>query len=379
MLNYIFDFDFIKAIQNNGGEVYLVGGCVRDLILNKTPKDVDLIVRNIPMPNLLDILSEFGKYDLVGESFSVIKFKYNDNVYDIALPRIDKKIEGAKGHKSIEAQSDYTLPLKDDLFRRDYTINALAIDKNFDIIDYFDGLYDIKNKIIKCVSENSFIEDPLRMIRGLQFASRFDFTIEPKTYNLIKEHASLIKEITMERIFDELQKPFDDFGNIQMFIELLRNTGIFEYVFGIQLRAKFTQNTRYLSEMLFFGLPNNINKASFYKKLFPSINDKIWKDLKALDIIFDDTEITFHKMFKALQYSHIVLNTLHIPNKFKTPFITGLFPKKIKELALTGDDLINMGFKQGKQIGVMNNNMLEAILDFKIKNNKEELIKYITP
>ena len=377
MFEHIFNFDFVKAIQDNGGEVYLVGGCVRDMLLNRKSKDIDLIVLNVPMNDLQNILSSYGKFDLVGESFSVIKFKHNDIVYDIALPRIDTKIIGAKGHKSIEVQSDHTISLKEDMRRRDFTVNALAVDKNNNIIDYFNGQEDIENKIIRCVSESSFIDDPLRMLRAIQFSPRFNFTIEPNTYSLIKKHVSLIKEITMERIFEEFQKPFNDDGNIELFINLLRDTCIFEYIFGLPLRVKSSHNTKQLSELLFFALPIDINKPTFYKKFHPSMSDKIFKDLKAFDIIFDVCENTYHKMFKALQYSDIVLKTLYITPKLKTPFINNVFPKSKKEIALSGDDLKELGFKEGKEIGVLHKNMLEAILDSKVSNNKDSLIKYI--
>jgi len=202
----LFSTTVIKNIKSNGGEVYAVGGCVRDFYLNRKSKDIDVIVRLLPFDKLNPILLKTGKCDLVGQSFGVIKYIDNSGFeLDIALPRTDKKGEGDK-HQDIEAQSDPFMLLEEDLKRRDFTFNAMAIDMNLNLIDPFEGLKDLKNGVVKCVDDKAFVDDPLRIMRGLGFAAQLGFRIEKKTHGLIKIHKSKLNNISPERKHDELVK-----------------------------------------------------------------------------------------------------------------------------------------------------------------------------
>ena len=377
----IFEQPWVMALQDAGGECFVVGGSVRDLFLQKTPKDIDLVVRLLPFNRLVEILNEYGKTDLVGESFSVIKFTYEGEVYDVAIPRRDVKIAGAKGHKSIEAQSDHNLSIEEDLARRDIRMNAMAIGSNLNLIDPFNGKQDIEKGVINCVSEESFIEDPLRMLRALQFAARFSFNISDTTYKLIKENRCLIKEIMKERVFDELEKPFSGNGNIAHFAFMLQDTGLFPEIFGYNLRYDRMDVTEHLSEMLFYGVASPIMKdvAVFYKKAYPNLKDQLLKELKAFDVLCSPTfeKSTSELMFDAMKHSDIVLRSNHVPDRFKEPFLSGDYPCSRKELALSGDELVSMGYKEGKEVGDAIASMLKAVLNRKTINNKESLIKFL--
>lgn len=223
---------FVKHLHSIQAEVYLVGGCVRDTLLKKEAKDLDMIIRNLPMEKLKKELNQFGKTNLVGKSFGVLKF-YPINQkgieIDVALPR--KEISTGLGHKDFQVDYDHTLPIKDDLGRRDFTINAIALNlQTGEYIDPYNGQKDLNNKIIRTVFTNSFVEDPLRLMRAVQFAARLNFKIEEKTFQQMKKHAKLILTVAKERVAEEIKKLFLAEKPSHGF-HLMRDTGLLKYVF----------------------------------------------------------------------------------------------------------------------------------------------------
>ncbi|MDH4222826.1 MAG: HDIG domain-containing protein, partial [candidate division Zixibacteria bacterium] len=197
------------------GKIYEVGGVVRDSIISPVlpDKDTDYLVCGIPIDELCLILEKFGKVDLVGKSFGVIKFspkkKYSEDeepkTFDIALPR--KEYSTGPGHKDFQVDFDHNLKIEEDLNRRDFTINAMAYDlQSGKVLDPLEGKKDIKNRLIRMTNQDSFKDDPLRMLRGIQFAARFEFEIEKETYKSLVENAGLINTISTERIQEELNK-----------------------------------------------------------------------------------------------------------------------------------------------------------------------------
>jgi len=200
----------VSAILKKG-KIYEVGGAVRDRMLNRgiDIKDRDYLVCGIPYLELSDILRKFGQVDLVGRSFGVIKFAQSHgdekHTFDVALPR--KEHSTGVGHRDFAVSFDPDLKIENDLGRRDFTINAMAVSlDNDEFIDPFGGQSDIKNRLIRMVSPDSFPEDPLRMLRAIQFAARFEFEIEPATYSALKENARLIESVSAERINEEFNK-----------------------------------------------------------------------------------------------------------------------------------------------------------------------------
>lgn len=200
----------IESILKNG-KIYEVGGAVRDRLLfdQLKSKDHDYLVTGIPYNDLSKILKKYGKVDLVGRSFGVIKFTQffdgNPKTFDISLPR--KEFSTGLGHKDFTVDFDPNLSVEEDLNRRDFTINSIAVElgtKN--LVDPLNGSEDIKKRQIKMVYDNSFKDDPLRMLRAIQFAARFNFEIEEKTYLSLCENAELIKTVSPERIQEEFNK-----------------------------------------------------------------------------------------------------------------------------------------------------------------------------
>ncbi|PIR20157.1 MAG: hypothetical protein COV45_07380 [Deltaproteobacteria bacterium CG11_big_fil_rev_8_21_14_0_20_47_16] len=202
--------NFLKSILDAGGNVYEVGGCVRDQLLGHPSKDKDYLVTKLPIEKLTSLLKPLGKVALVGKSFGVIKFTPHsepDVVYDIALPRTEKSTGTA--HREFEVTFDENLPVEVDLARRDFTINAIAKDLSTGkLVDPFHGQDDLNKKQLKQVFLQAFPEDPLRILRGIQFAARLGFTIEPETAASMQQHAELLKTVSGERIMEEMVKLF---------------------------------------------------------------------------------------------------------------------------------------------------------------------------
>ena len=222
----------IDTINSASGQIYEVGGPVRDQLLGiNQPKDIDLIVCEIPLKDLKKILKKQGEISLVGQAFGVIKFRprNEDFTVDISLPR--KEISTGSGHRDFAVDFDHTLPIEDDLGRRDFTINAMARNcLTGELIDPYHGQTDLADKVLRMVSPSSFIDDPLRMLRGVQFAARFDLAVEQSTVDAMTQHAALIDTVSPERIAEELNKLLEKATKPSIGFELMRQTGLLEQV-----------------------------------------------------------------------------------------------------------------------------------------------------
>jgi len=187
----------IQEIDKEGGKTLLVGGAVRDLLLRREMKDLDLEVHGLPLEKLQKILRQFGKVSMIGKSFGVLRLHGLD--VDFSLPRKD-----SAGRKP-KVKIDPFMSFKDAFSRRDLTINAMGIDLvTYDLIDPFDGYKDLAKKVLRAPDKNKFIEDPLRFYRVMQFISRFEMEPDAELNEICKKMD--ISEISMERIEAELHK-----------------------------------------------------------------------------------------------------------------------------------------------------------------------------
>lgn len=193
-------------VNQFGENVYAVGGFVRNLIRKKPSKEVDILVTHHSVDSIVQKLKSYGKVDLVGKSFGVIKFTIQGRTYDIALPRKDRpKPTFLPGHKDILVSADPEIPIQKDLKRRDFRCNSIALRlKDGKIIDPFGGQKDIRNQIIRLTDPQSFPEDPLRVIRVARFASVLNFSVDPQIYEISKNIK--LKGLSVERINEELFK-----------------------------------------------------------------------------------------------------------------------------------------------------------------------------
>ncbi|MCH9031558.1 MAG: HDIG domain-containing protein [candidate division Zixibacteria bacterium] len=221
------------------GKTYEVGGAVRDKMLrvSEDGKDCDYLVCGAPLEKITETLRKFGRVDLVGKSFGVIKYTEfsrdgEDTItrtFDIALPRTEKSV--GVGHKDFDVVFDPEIPVESDLRRRDFTINSMAIAlDDGKLIDPLGGKEDVANRILRVNTNESFDEDPLRMLRAAQFAARFNLMLEPVTMALVKEHAKLVTTISPERIAEELNKLLTRARRPSAGFRIMRDTGLLEHI-----------------------------------------------------------------------------------------------------------------------------------------------------
>lgn len=181
---------------------YLVGGCVRDALLGLPNKDFDLEVYGTDYEQLEAALRPHGRVDLVGKSFGVVKFSAADgSQWDFSVPRRDSKVAG--GHKGFHIEFDPRITPREAASRRDFTINALMFDpRTGEYLDFFSGRADLANRVLRHTSP-AFVEDPLRVLRGMQFAARFDLTPATETVELCRSIAGTFSELAVERVGEE--------------------------------------------------------------------------------------------------------------------------------------------------------------------------------
>lgn len=198
--------EIATLVNKEGGRVFFVGGYVRDKLLNKENKDIDIEVHGISFYRLKDILMGLGTLDerKVGDHFGVLALNGFD--IDIAMPRSERPAnEKGNGHKDFIIEVDPFLGFEKAARRRDFTINALMQDVlTGEVLDFFGGQEDLRNKIIRHIDDKTFIEDPLRVFRAAQFAARFDFTIAENTIQVISQME--VTNLSHERIAGELNK-----------------------------------------------------------------------------------------------------------------------------------------------------------------------------
>jgi tRNA nucleotidyltransferase (CCA-adding enzyme) len=189
-----------ERVRALGGCALLVGGCVRDPLMGRQPKDWDVEVYNLAPAPLRALLETFGRVDAVGEAFTVYKLGTD---LDVSLPRRERK--SGRGHRAFVIEGDPSMTIEEAARRRDFTINAILQDPlTGDILDPYKGRADIENKILRAVSPETFIEDSLRVLRAAQFAARFEFTVEPQTLALCRTID--LTDLPRERIWGEMEK-----------------------------------------------------------------------------------------------------------------------------------------------------------------------------
>lgn len=192
--------ELAKIVDASGGRAMLVGGCVRDDLMGIEPKDWDVEVYGIEPTKLREILNDLGEVNAVGEAFTVYKIGQD---LDVSLPRRERKI--GRGHRGFVVEGDPDLSFEEAAKRRDFTINAILQDiLTGEIIDCYNGREDIKNKILRVVSRETFAEDSLRVLRAAQFAARFEFEIEAETQEICRSID--LTDLPKERIWGELEK-----------------------------------------------------------------------------------------------------------------------------------------------------------------------------
>ena len=250
MLDYPNKLDIIfDKLNKQNAKPIIVGGFVRDCLLGIESKDIDIEVYNIPSYEKLEnLLKEFGTINSVGKSFGVCKLDFADMQLDFSLPRKDSKI--SKGHNGFEAKINPHLDFKTATSRRDFTINAIGYDPiEKKILDPFSGQKDLKEKRLKVVDPKKFIQDPLRILRGMQFCARFELTPDKNLLDLSKKMIGdgLLEELSKDRIYTEFEKLFLKGKKISAGLEFLKITNGIEYFSELKMkRDQWKTTTNFL-------------------------------------------------------------------------------------------------------------------------------------
>ena len=206
-----------RAVAERGGRTYYVGGCVRDQILSRPNKDVDIEVHGIPVADLEALLADFGELTAVGTSFGVYNLK--GHALDICVPRREDASRGGKSEIALVA--DPFVGTRRAARRRDLTMNALYQDVlTGEMIDHFGGQADLAAGVIRHVDDETFAQDPLRVLRVAQFAARFDMRVAPKTQELCARLD--LGDLPSERVLEELRKALIKAERPSTFFEALR-------------------------------------------------------------------------------------------------------------------------------------------------------------
>ena len=299
------DILLASKVKEKGGRAFYVGGYVRDLLLNIPNKDIDIEVHGIAEKDLVAILNEIGEVDYYGRSFGIYALRHED--IEVALPRSEKVL--GTGHRDFEISVDPDMGYKKAALRRDFTINALMMDVlSHEILDYFNGTDDLNKGIIRHVNDVSFVEDPLRVYRAAQFASRFGFKIDERTVELCRGIDTFV--LSRERIEEELKKALLKAERAEIFFECLKEMNQkdvwFKGVNNLSCLMKYESNrinadNKYYFMVLLLALDNGLDfieafsnnrelKAYVkrYYELYELINNRTLFTERYLKDSFDD-------------------------------------------------------------------------------------------
>ena len=386
----------MENISKAGYEAYIVGGCVRDAILGIVPKDWDITTSARP-EKIKEIFENTVDTGLKNGTVTVV---INKNNFEVTTYRIDGEYSDFRHPKEVL----FTGELKEDLCRRDFTMNAIAYKDEY--MDFFDGIGDIERKTIKAVGdpEKRFNEDALRMMRAVRFSAQLDFEIEENTFSAIQKNCSLIANVSAERIREELFKTL--LSNKPQNLILLKKCGLASFVFPeiseiteeklltvLSAAGKCEKNISLRLGVVFFGL--NIESSNILKRL--KADNKTIKEVSLIcelckkDSYCDEKNVRhnisefgediFIYALKALyslaeEERRFDLCEIYecIENIIKDTIEKG-YCTQIKSLAINGNILKEAGIKDGKRIGELLKFSLDHVLDYPNDNQKDVLIE----
>ena len=313
----------------------------------------------------------------MGMEFGTVTAFIDGESFDFALPR--KEESTGRGHKDFKIIADHTAPVEEDLGRRDFTMNALAKDSEGNIIDMFGGIQDIQDKVIRAVGDplERFKEDPLRILRAIQFAVRFGFDIESETAAAMEKYANRLDSISKERILAELTKAWTKgYANSDHLVALLEETGVGQELFGpsfrpIPIKAEGDDADRALGNFIsFFLLGGNADRLPLSREM------SLYLQL-AREAITGKPAVEFASMHR--EKLPLIIQVLDKAgySEIVAKLTKSLeYPLNPKELDITGQDLMQMGFR-GIDIGDALNNVMLAVHKDEIQNNYDEITRYL--
>lgn len=394
------DLLFNKFYKHNAKPI-IVGGYVRDSLLNIESKDIDIEIYNISSFNHLEeLLEEFGSVNSVGKSFGVCKLLLDDLDLDFTLPRSDCKT-GA-GHSGFKISIDPNLDFKTATSRRDFTINSIGFDiQQRKLIDPFNGIVDLKNRLLKVVDKYKFADDPLRVLRAAQFTSRFELNVDKELFDICKNmvNSKLLDELPKERIFEEIKKLLLKSKKPSIGLKLLKEFGYDIYSKNIHVLDK-------MSELLTPNEQTNIVlmlAAMYYDRSVSDISQLIQqftneKEIlsRVLPLVINSSEIKkitsddvnnydIYKLATKVKISELLILTraIHASNGDKQSYkALDVIEKKAKELHvlneklsayLKGEDVLNCGLNPSPRFSEILHVAYEAQMKGEFNNRKMAL------
>ena len=388
----------INTLEKNGYEAYAVGGCVRDAIIGKEPNDWDITTNATPMQ-----VKKLFKHTIdTGIQHGTVTIMIDKVGYEVTTYRIDGKYADGRHPDKVE----FTVSLKEDLKRRDFTINAMAYNDTKGIIDLFGGIEDLKEGIVKCVGNpyNRFDEDALRILRAFRFAAVLNFEVEEKTKKAAGDLAENLNKISKERIRTELDKLI--MSDTPEKLMEARKCGLLKYILSeveddinIELVIAMPKNN-YMkwAALLYHREEEEVSKI--LKKLkFDNKTVNICKRIVGYskdfrNIYKENVRVAAHEVGvdifdKFLEFSKVCINLQdwkggeYPDNSDYINNIEHLYKKVIddgdclslKELAVKGGDLMEIGVPKGAKLGEILNILLYKVLDNPKYNNREKLLE----
>ncbi|MBQ3058607.1 MAG: CCA tRNA nucleotidyltransferase [Clostridia bacterium] len=358
----------IEKLTKNGFQAYIVGGCVRDILLLKTPHDYDVTTSATPE----EIISVFERTVPTGIKHGTVTVLIDNEPIEVTTFRTDGKYSDSRRPDSVR----FVRNLKDDLSRRDFTVNAMAYNHNNGLCDLFEGQEDLKNNTLRAVGdpETRFNEDALRILRLFRFASTLNFKIEEKTFTAAIKCAPLLKNISIERVMAELKTAIT--GDNFVVIKPLIDCGGLKFI-GIDTCPDF--------DLI------NAHRQSPNLCLYLLLSGKIKVDLKlsnkekayieGLNKIVDMPTTTKADIKRCLAATNqeITRDFLRLRNSdfsILNEILENKEPYLIGHLKITGNDLIEKGIK-GEKIGEILSHLQQKVIDDPTFNTKAKLLNEI--
>lgn len=378
----------LRTLEDAGFEAYFVGGSVRDVLLHRNVHDVDITTSAYPE----EVKELFDKSIDTGIKHGTVTVLYGGESYEITTFRTES------GYQDFRRPDHVTFVqnLDEDLKRRDFTINALAMDMHGDIVDLFNGIEDLKNHIIRAVGnpEKRFHEDALRMMRAVRFMSQLEFKLEEKTEQAIKDNHELLKKISVERIREEFVKmglgPFSRQA-FQIFLDTQLSEDVPDFagkkdLLQVYPQLKFspTMETSLWAVIIILLKVSNENIGKFMRdwKNSNAMTEKVEQIIKMFDLIADHVP-TDYELFEAGE--DIIINTIDVADILGQPVSSealvdrylALPIKTPSELAVDGRFLIKRGMRPGAQLGRTLNQIRKKVVACEIENSEEAIEQYL--
>ncbi len=359
----------INSLAKNGFEAYIVGGCVRDVLLGKSPHDYDITTSAAPN----EIISIFPHTVPTGIKHGTVTVLVDGEPIEVTTFRSDGIYLDSRHPENVK----FVRNLKDDLSRRDFTVNAMAYNSASGLVDLFGGQSDLENKILRAVGspEKRFCEDALRILRLFRFASTLNFKIDENTFDAAIKCAYLIEKVSVERIMTELKTAVlgENFVSFKPLIECggLAFLGLsvcpdFEKI------LKHRQNPLLCLYLLFDGNITKDLKLSNNEKAFINGINK----LKSLPLPQNKTDIKHCLSITNETVTRAFLMLCEIPTESLNEILKNREPYLIGHLKITGNDLIALGYK-GEEIGDILTQMQAAVINDPTQNTKARLLDLI--